>query len=201
MTTDETRPRCTEDDVIRVQALGFLFDWLGSEDFKSPCDFEQLSRVPELRRFFDASDREVGSLRAKVLRWLQDNNYLRFEEKRRPGRRRDKEYSYAEQRRAEAALWSGWSGWLADQTVKRYRTVLGEHKPKDYRYVVVDDNLFALFEENYGLPNGCTPTEFARSHGLPRRLVNAWVRNLVERELVRVVFVRGKRVVKVLCWK
>jgi hypothetical protein len=198
--TTEDLPRCTEDAVLRVQALGFLFDWLSSEDFRSPCDFEQLSQVNELRRFF-TGDREDGRLRAQVLCWLQDNKYVRFEEKRRPGRRREKEYSYAEQRRAEAALWSGWSGWLADETLKRYRTVLGEHKTREYRYVVVEDNLFALFEEHYGLPNGCTPTEFARSHGLPRRLVNAWVRNLVERELVRVVFVRGKRVVKVLCRK
>lgn len=200
MTTQDT-PRYPEDAVVRVQALGFLFDWLSSEDFRSPCDFEQLSRVPELRRFFEPRDREVGRLRAEVLRWLQDQNYVRFEEKRRPGRRREKEYSYSEQRRAERALWSGWSGWLADGTVKRYRTVLGEHKTTEYRYLVVEDNLFALFEEHYGLPNGCTPTEFARSHGLPRRLVNAWVRNLVERELVRVVLVRGKRVVKVLCRK
>lgn len=174
-----------------------MFDWLRSEDFRNPCDFEQLSRVPELRRFF-AGDRETGRLRAQVLRWLQDAGYVRFEEKRRPGRRREKEYSYAEQRRAEAALWSGWSGWLADETVKRYRTVLGEHKTKEYRYLVVEDNLFTLFEEHYGLPNGCTPTEFARSHGLPPKLVKAWVRNLLEREVVRVVFVRGKHVVKVL---
>lgn len=82
--------------------------------------------------------------------------------------------------------------------MKRYRTVLGEHKTKEYRYLVVEDNLFALFEEHYGLPNGCTPTEFARSHGLPPKLVKAWVRNLLEREVVRVVFVRGKHVVKVL---
>lgn len=197
MTTQDT-PRVTEDAVVRVQALGFLFDWLGSEDFKSPCDYEQLSRVHELRRFF-VGDRETGRLRAQVLRWLQDAGYVRFEEKRRPGRRREKEYSYAEQRRAEAALWSGWSGWLADETVKRYRTVLGEHKTTEYRYLVVAENLFALFEEYYGLPNGCSGTEFAASHGLPRKLVNAWVRSLVERELVRVVFVRGKRVVKVLC--
>lgn len=200
MTTQDT-PRCPDDAVVRVQALGFLFDWLGSEQFRSPCTFEELSAVPELRRFFDLHDRETGRLRGQVLRWLQDQNYLRLQQKRRPGRRREKEYSYAEVRRAEAALWSGWAGWLADETVKRYRTVLDEHKTTEWRYVVLDENLFALFEEHYGLPNGCTPTEFARSHGLPPRLVKAWVRNLLERELVRVVFVRGKHVVKTLCLK
>lgn len=195
-----TRPRNPEDAVIAVQALGFLFDWLGTEHFESPCGFEELSRVPELSRFFER-DNETARLRNKVLVWLQDQGYLRLEEKRRPGRRRDKEYSYAETRRAEAALWSGWSGLLEPETVKRYRTVLAEHKPTELRYVVVREGLFALFEEHYGLPNGCTATEFAQSHRLPTSLAKVWVRNLVERELVRVVFVRGKQVVKILCRK
>jgi hypothetical protein len=198
--TEETRPRDTEEAIIEVHALGFLFDWLGSESFKSPCIYWELAEVPELSRFFE-QDRETQRLRNKVLVWLQEQKYLRLEEKRRPGRRREKEYSYAETRRAERALWSGWSGWLEPETVKRYKTVLGEHKPTELRYVVVQDNLFALFEEHYGLPNGCTPTEFACSHGLPARFVKAWVRDLVERELVRLVFVRGKHVVKTLCRK
>jgi hypothetical protein len=197
---EATTPLYPEDAVVAVQALGFLLDWLGSESFESPCDFYELSQVPELRRFFER-DYDTRELRKDVLDWLQERNYLRLEEKRRPGRRRSKEYSWAEHKRAEAALWSGWGGWLEPETVKRYRTVLGEHKSRELRYVVLQDSLFALFEEQYGLPNGCTPTEFARSHRLPTKFVKAWVRNLVDRELVRLVFVRGKHVVKTLCRK
>jgi hypothetical protein len=186
--------------VIGAQALGFLFDWLGSDSFESPCDFYALSQVPEIQRFFHR-DRETARWRNKMLVWLQERNILRLEEKRRPGRRRTKDYSWAETRRAECALWSGWDGFLGPETVKRYRTILGEHKTKELRYVVVQESLFALFEEHYGMPNGCTPTEFARSHRIPTKFAKAWVRNLEERELVCLVYVRGKHIVKTICRK
>jgi len=200
MTKDETLG-FTESAILQVEALGFLFDWLASEEFESPCDYEQLSRVKELSRFFDPSDRELGRLRGRVLGWLQDKGYVRVEAKKLPGRRREKEYSYSEQKRAEAALWSGWSGCLEEETVRRYRTVLGEHRPREHRLLVVAESLYGLFEENYGLPNGCTATEFGRSHGLPPKLVKAWVRNLLSEEKVRLAYVRGKQVIKTLCRK
>jgi hypothetical protein len=195
MNNEETMPRC-KDAVIADQALDFLFAWLGSKHFKSPCKLDEL-KVPELERFFKCDDESRQILRA-VLNWLQKENYLRKEQKRKPGKRRSKEYSYAEHRRAERALNCGWCGWLEKGTEKRYRTVLGQHKYLEWRYMVVQDNLFALFEEQFGLPNGCTSTEFARSHGIPTKFAKAWVRNLLERELVRLVFVRGKQVVRVL---
>ena len=199
MTTDTIEKLKEDPAALRAMALGFLFDWLGSESFENPAYDEDLRNCPELKRFYpdDWQDQETRQLRRLVIDWLKDARLIRFQDNERPGRRRQKDYSRQEWARADRAVNGWWSGLHEESTLRRYRSVLGEYRSSQRtRIYVVAATVFDLFEECFGLPNECNATDFARANNLPTALVKAWVKELVNGGRLVEKKVRGKRLLR-----
>lgn len=199
MTTDGIERLREDPAALRAMALGFLFDWMGSETFQNPAYIEDLSGCPALKRFYsdDWNDRETKETRWLVVKWLQSSDLIRFQDTKRPGRRRKKEYSREEWVRANRVLNGWWTGIHEESTLKRYRTVLGEHKfMQRTRVYIVTATVFDLFEECFGLPSECNATEFAQANNLPTALVKAWVKELLKGGKLVEKKVRGKRLLR-----
>lgn len=199
MTTDKIERLKEDPAALRAMALGFFFDWLGSESFQNPAYDEDLQGCPELKRFYsdDWQDDETRQLRRVVIDWLKAAGLIRFQENERPGRRRQKDYSREEWVRANRVVNGWWTGLHEESTLKRYRTVLGEHKSSQRsRLYVVTATVFDLFEECFGLPSECNATEFAVANNLPSAMVKAWVKELVKGGRLVEKKVRGKRLLR-----
>lgn len=200
MTTD-TIERLKEDPAaLRAMALGFLFDWLGSDSFKNPAPFRELSKCPELARFRPSDYRDSGTvkLRNMILDWLSDASLLQYRENGRPGRPRQKEYSGRDRSRAFEAIGRGYyESQYKESTVRRYQLVLGERRGiPETKVYVVSEGVFQLFEECFGLPSECNATEFAQANNLPTTLVKAWVKELVKVGKLVEKKVQGKRLLR-----
>ena len=184
---------------MRVMALGFLFDWLGSSDFKNPASTRDLLNCPELKRFRPEGPNDWATARVQrlVLNWLRGESLMRFREGGRPGRRRTKDYGREEWVRANRVVNGNLFGLHAESTLKRYRTVLGEYSANPQVKVwTVPQAVFGLFEECFGLPNDCSATDFALMNNLPTTLVKAWVRELLVEGRVVEKKVQGKRLLR-----
>ena len=196
MATDKIERLREDPAALRAMALGFFFDWLGSENFQNPAYDEDLRTCPELKRFYsdDWQDQETRRLRMLIIDWLKAAGLIRFQESGRPGRRREKDYSREEWVRANRAVNGWWTGLHEESTLKRYRTVLGEYKSGSRtRLYVVTAAVFDLFEECFGLPSDCNATEFAQANNLPTTLVKAWAKELVKGGRLAEKKVQGKR--------
>jgi hypothetical protein len=202
MTTDSIERLREDPAALRAMALGFLFDWMGSEDFKNPAPFRDLSRCPELARFrpADHRDKETMQLRNMILDWLSDASLLQYRDNGRPGRPRQKEYSGRERSRAFEAIGRGYyESQFKESTVRRYRLVLGERRGiPETKVYVVSEEVFQLFEECFGLPSECNATEFAEANNLPSAMVKAWVKELMKGGRLVEKKVRGKRLLRLL---
>jgi hypothetical protein len=184
---------------MRVMALGFLFDWLGSSEFKNPASTRELLNCPELQRFKPESryDRATARVQKLVLDWLRRESLIRFREGGRPGRQRSKDYGGEELARANRVVNGSLIGLHAESTLKRYRTVLGEYSTHPLVKVwTVPNAVFGLFEECFGLPNDCSATDFAQKNNLPAKLVKAWARELLAEGRVVEKKVQGKRLLR-----
>lgn len=200
MKTDKIENLERDPAALRAMALGFLFDWLGSESFKNPAPFRELAGCPELARFrpADYRDKETLQLRNMILEWLDGASLLQCREDGRPGRPRQKEYSGRERSRAFWAIGRGYyDSQFKESTLRRYRLVLGERQgTPETKVYVVSEGVFQLFEECFGLPSECNATEFAQANNLPPALVKAWVKELVKAGRLTEKKVRGKRLLR-----
>jgi hypothetical protein len=165
-------------------------------------------REPVLRRYFPDNDPYVGL--GQILEFLETKELVEFGPKPRPGRPRKKEYSQQEKVRAYRYLINGLDGNRPRKnidrfgpTARRYESILDgldRPNPRDprFQYKLVKENLFQLFHQVLGVPNGCTQTMFADSHRLPRKLAKEYVRFLVQKDLARFAMIHGRKIIKAL---
>ncbi|MCP9851021.1 hypothetical protein [Cyanobium sp. Morenito 9A2] len=188
------------EEKTREIAESVLFTFLGSKEYKNRVHCFYFQNNYEVLTFLNSSGGYGNYTRATwevITDFLKAKDYITFTRCRKTGRKRTKSYSDQEIRRAETYFDRSFLYGYEDRgTVKRYRSVLGEERPR-HTYVQVNvEKLYHLLEAKYGLPEGITATEFARLNNLPTSVVKQWARQLMEDKRLVLKMVRGRRILR-----